>query len=187
MERLTRRVKNGIAIYNTPSGDPVKWEHNRHKVLQKLAEYEDTGLTPEEILDGKLLTGWILCSEQLPADPVPDVFYGLSEMDTYPEYIVMISGAQEPTFLKYIGNGEWYRDGNYYKVTAWMPLPEPYQEEITFSGSEKKMNGKYTWTEIGAGTGIDDIWRHDVFSSVAECIKDAVSCGIKPGEKIAVG
>lgn len=41
MERLTRRSENGIAIYNTPSGEPVKWENNRHKVLQKLAEYED--------------------------------------------------------------------------------------------------------------------------------------------------
>lgn len=41
MERLTRRVENGTAVYNTPSGDPVKWEDNRHRVLQRLAEYED--------------------------------------------------------------------------------------------------------------------------------------------------
>lgn len=41
MERLTRRSKNGTAIYNTPNGDPVKWENNRYEVLQKLAEYED--------------------------------------------------------------------------------------------------------------------------------------------------
>ena len=41
MERLTRRSENGTGIYNTPSGDPVKWENNRHEVLQKLAEYED--------------------------------------------------------------------------------------------------------------------------------------------------
>lgn len=41
MERLTRRSENGTAIYNTPSGDPVKWENNRHEVLRKLAEYED--------------------------------------------------------------------------------------------------------------------------------------------------
>ena len=40
-KRLTRRSKNETAIYNTPSGDPVKWENNRHKVLQKLATYED--------------------------------------------------------------------------------------------------------------------------------------------------
>lgn len=41
MERLTRRNENGVEIYNTPSGDPVKWENNRHEVLQKLGEYED--------------------------------------------------------------------------------------------------------------------------------------------------
>lgn len=41
MERLTRRSENGTAIYNTPSGDPVKWENNRHEVLRKLAEYKD--------------------------------------------------------------------------------------------------------------------------------------------------
>jgi hypothetical protein len=93
-----------------------------------LGEYENTGLTPREILDGKMLTGWIPCNERLPEDPVPDAFYGLSEMDTYPEYIVMIAGAQEPTFLKYAGSGEWYRDGNFYKVIAWMPLPAPYKK-----------------------------------------------------------
>ena len=41
MSRLTRRAENGVAMYATPSGESVKWENNRHKVLQKLAEYED--------------------------------------------------------------------------------------------------------------------------------------------------
>ena len=41
MERLTRRSANGTGVYATPSGEPVKWENNRHNVLQKLAEYED--------------------------------------------------------------------------------------------------------------------------------------------------
>lgn len=41
MERLTKRSHNGVAIYNTPSGGPAKWENNRHNVLQKLADYED--------------------------------------------------------------------------------------------------------------------------------------------------
>lgn len=41
MERLTKRSSNGTGIYNTPSGDLVKWENNRHRVLQKLADYED--------------------------------------------------------------------------------------------------------------------------------------------------
>lgn len=41
MKRLTRRSPNGTGIYATPSGEPVKWESNRHNVLQKLADYED--------------------------------------------------------------------------------------------------------------------------------------------------
>ena len=41
MERLTRRSDNGTGVYATPSGEPVKWENNRHNVLQKLADYED--------------------------------------------------------------------------------------------------------------------------------------------------
>ena len=41
MERLTRRSDNGTAVYATPNGEPVKWENNRHNVLQKLADYED--------------------------------------------------------------------------------------------------------------------------------------------------
>lgn len=41
MERLTRRSSNGTGVYATPSGEPVEWENNRHKVLQKLADYED--------------------------------------------------------------------------------------------------------------------------------------------------
>lgn len=41
MDRLTKRTENSTAVYNTASGNPVKWGNNRHKVLQKLAEYED--------------------------------------------------------------------------------------------------------------------------------------------------
>ena len=41
MDRLTRRSANGTGVYATPSGEPVKWENNRHNVLQKLADYED--------------------------------------------------------------------------------------------------------------------------------------------------
>ncbi len=66
MERLTRRSENGTGIYNTPSGDPVKWENNRHEVLQKLAEYEDL----EE--QGKLL--------KLPCK-LGDITYWISDED----------------------------------------------------------------------------------------------------------
>ena len=34
--------------------------------VEKLSRYEDTGLEPEEIMDGKMLTGWIPVAEKLP-------------------------------------------------------------------------------------------------------------------------
>lgn len=67
-------------------------------------------------------SGWIPVSERLPKEPEE----GLTDIDECDEYIVMIEGADIPTALNYVGDGEWYRDGNYYKVIAWMPLPEPY-------------------------------------------------------------
>lgn len=47
----------------------------------------------------------------------------------------------------------------------------------------EKVNEKYSWTE----NETDDIWYHGKFSSVDECVKDAITCGKKPGEKIIVG
>lgn len=67
--------------------------------------------------------GWILCSERMPKEPEE----GLTNLDECDEYIVMIENADIPTALNYAGNGEWYRDGVFYDVIAWKPLPEPYQ------------------------------------------------------------
>lgn len=69
--------------------------------------------------------GWIPCSERLPEEPEE----GLTDIDECDEYIVMIKDADIPTALNYAGNGEWYRDGNYYNVVAWQPLPEPYKQK----------------------------------------------------------
>lgn len=68
--------------------------------------------------------GWIPCNKRLPKEPTA---HGLADMDSYPEYIVTIEGATKSTFLKYVGNGEWYSEGIYYSVVAWQPLPEAYK------------------------------------------------------------
>ena len=68
--------------------------------------------------------GWIPCSERLPEEPEE----GLTDLDECDEYIAMIENADIPTALNYAGNGERYRDGEFYKVIAWKPLPEPYKE-----------------------------------------------------------
>lgn len=118
MNRLTHQRVNGIK-----SG---YWSAaKKEELVQRLAAYENTGLTPEEIVDGQILTGWIVVSEGLPKEPECE---GLIDFDEFDEYIVMIKGSEIPTTLVYAGDGDWQANGASYSVIAWMPLPEPYRE-----------------------------------------------------------
>lgn len=72
MKRLTMRQENGEAgvyLYSDPEDANAitqEMEKKQKEVMARLAVYEDTGLTPEEIMDSKMLTGWITCSGRLP-------------------------------------------------------------------------------------------------------------------------
>ncbi|MCI6464741.1 MAG: DUF551 domain-containing protein [Faecalicatena sp.] len=67
---------------------------------------------------------WIPASERLPDEP--------KEGQGIKEYIVTIDGAFESTTLSYLGRDQWRDDdGNWYKVLAWMPKPEPYKPELS--------------------------------------------------------
>lgn len=93
--------------------EDVEWNRAIYKsteIVQEVAEEYDNG--------------WIACSERLPEEPEE----GLTDLDECDEYIAMIENADIPTALNYAGNGEWYCDGEFYKVIAWQPLPEPYKE-----------------------------------------------------------
>lgn len=139
MERLTRRGYNGTAVYATPSGEPVKWENNRHKVLQKLADYEDA---EEHGQYGK----WIPVSERLPEehDSIFKKFKGTSKWD--PAMFEKISGyviatveymdGTRLTTRAHTTDGIWKADNSLMtgKVVAWMPLPEPYRESEEENG-----------------------------------------------------
>ena len=78
--------------------------------FDKLAAYEDTGLEPEEIMDGKMLTGWILVEERLPVNES-------HVLATFDDGFVAT--------VTYSGDWELWEDSG--DVIAWMPLPEPYK------------------------------------------------------------
>lgn len=75
--------------------------------------------------------GWIPCSERLPEEPekTDDIEESIY-IGKLTEYNVMIQGAKKATTLYYAGDGYWYDEASQecYPVTAWQPLPEPYQE-----------------------------------------------------------
>lgn len=112
---------------------------------KRLKEYEDLGLTPEQLMEIDKLyaekcreveelkrkstkAGWIPCSERLPEEPekTDDVEESIYS-GRLSEYNVMIKGAEKATTLYYAGDGYWYDEVSqeYYPVTKWQPLPEP--------------------------------------------------------------
>lgn len=91
---------------------------------EKLEAYEDTGLTPKEIMDGKMLTGWIPVEERLPEKPNENPLY-----DNKPLELYLVSVKNTDYVIMALWNGASFTDGwEKLDVLAWMPLPEPYKE-----------------------------------------------------------
>lgn len=91
------------------------WE-KLYGALWKLMEYEDTGLTPEEIMDGKTLTGWISVAERLP-EKTGDYWVAMRHLDG--------SVTTEKMFWR----PDWpHEDAWNEVVVAWQPYycPEPF-------------------------------------------------------------
>ena len=111
MERLTHKARYE-AGYKLNS-DVKEWQ-----AADKLAAYENTGLAPAEIMDGKMLTGWIPVDEQLPKLDEDGYAYVLVSMDD--EFVATTNYTRDEGFRLWAYSGE---------VVAWMPLPEPYKPE----------------------------------------------------------
>lgn len=93
-------------------------------VREALMRYEHTGLTPEEIMNGKMLTGWIPVAERMPEKPNENPIY-----DNKPLEIYLVSVKNTDCVFRAFWNGTSFTDGwERLDVLAWMPLPEPYKE-----------------------------------------------------------
>lgn len=82
------------------------------KIYWALKKYEDTGLTPQEIVDGKLLTGWIPMKERLPDD----------------REVVLVSDGEYVYLVEYDADLD-APFGDMDGIIAWMSLPKPYKED----------------------------------------------------------
>lgn len=103
----------------------IKDKTRQKEAMAKLAAYENTGLTPQEIMDGKMLTGWIPVEEQLPKteDGYAHVMISMDD-----GFVCTTDYTDDDGFELRADSGE---------VLAWMPLPEPYEPEAKLTEMEE--------------------------------------------------
>jgi hypothetical protein len=114
-----------LMLLSDPADKPATMREHIDKIqvaINRLAAYEDTGLMPEEIMDGKMLTGWIPCSERLP--------------EMFCTVLITAKLPEDKEWLVYEGariGKRWELAGvanpEDYIVSAWQPLPEPWEGE----------------------------------------------------------
>ena len=123
MKRLTQKRANGIKTgYWSAS--------KKDDLVERLAEYEDTGLEPEEVLQLKKESAkhqWIFIEERLPETEKPVLVsfdnFDIPMIGRYTEDEdgdgVFMVGDEDESFIEHD-----------LQVNAWMPLPEPYRDVV---------------------------------------------------------
>ena len=78
----------------------------------------------EDIVSNHMNDGWIPVEERLPEEPKENPVFDDKPLELY----LVDMGGSYP--LRAFWNGKEFTDGwSVLKVTAWMPLPEPYRPE----------------------------------------------------------
>ena len=126
MERFTKKVDGvwtALCNYGRPPYPVVTQE-----IIDRLATYEDTGLTPEEVQQMR----WIPVEKRLPEDDAPAGRKQITVMVTTKAGKVTIASRVFEPERDYCGKVYparwlWSRWLNNH-VTHWMPLPKPPKE-----------------------------------------------------------
>lgn len=121
MERLTLRNLAGKAYARGERpGEAQPAVRILPELLERLAQYEDTGLTPDQIVNQQ----WIPVAERL---PIREYKRYRKIYDSDPEFLVVIRGAAMSTVLLFHideeGKHHWHDGENIYPVSYWRYLP----------------------------------------------------------------
>lgn len=129
MERLTKVDNQSrlLAYTISDTGLPTIIMHSNpyHELIKRLKVYEDTGLEPEEIMDGKMLTGWIPVEEQMPEETQVSEFPSMKPLYKVSDECLVTFRTEKNLYVGFDNtvDGEWIHSDN---VIAWLPKPEPY-------------------------------------------------------------
>ena len=130
MNRLTQKDDGnwslkGVAWKSLYEGQVVTKElrERLYGALWKLMEYEDTGLTPEEVEQLKESKRWIPVEERLPEEDERVMISTKNEVVKEGTYTERYGYAMRKGFFTENCFEELC------DVTAWMPLPRPYKSK----------------------------------------------------------
>lgn len=103
--------------------DPRKVKEYAMTIYWALKKYEDTGLTPEQIIKIQGQSSWIPVEDRLPEERINSItndFYEYQVTAKFREYI-------DVRHYKF-GRGHWWHGPAIVDkyVIAWQPIPEPY-------------------------------------------------------------
>lgn len=125
MNRLTHRYESGeayVLLYASPTDNlriSKEFVDKQKMIIERLAAYEDIGLTPEEIM-----VDWVLCSEKLP-ETSGRYLVSRTDYDGVNDKIVHFVEVLDFNLYSELDIEFWKTD-----VDAWQPLPEPWEGEI---------------------------------------------------------
>lgn len=132
MERLTKMdTQNRLLAYSISdtglptlitSGNPYR------KLIEKLKSYEDTGLTPGEVIDALTLTDWIQVDERLPNR---EEWIGTKGKEHYLRRLeIAVTSDTLEYFLVFYDGHKWFdKFGRTYgNVVAWK-IHEPFNPQ----------------------------------------------------------
>ena len=121
MNRLTQKRVNGIKTGYWSAG-------KKDDLVARLAEYEDTGLEPKEVLQlKKNAVRWIPVTERLP-DPESYILVSFENFSL--PNIATYRVDEDGSGAFYPGDEDYTYLSMKFFVNAWMPLPEPYRAEV---------------------------------------------------------
>ena len=135
MERLTNRTHDGHAYLVNVKDDEQEVECKSENTAQcildsweRLADYEDTGLMPEEIVALKERTRWIPVSERLPNMCGFKCLVCAKNKFEQTDVFTAFTGYMEHGKLEFHSCEHPYDDLSACEITHWMPLPEAPKE-----------------------------------------------------------
>ena len=110
IDRLTHKRVNGIKTGYWSAA-------SKEAVVQRLAEYENTGMMPEDIMLSASAARWIPCSERPPKDGQDILAYLINEHEAR----IVPANYDHGTWYDCIFNKLIPAD----QITHWMPSPKP--------------------------------------------------------------